>query len=230
LRNLYKFANDRAVYLIILNMDIKSYEQNNVEGDLIYIRYIPLSAFTGKYAPDKLISQIKKHDINKIKQSIIKYGFIDPPKWDSNLNGFVFGNGRTEAVINLLKELKNSNKNPPPGIGIHKESGEWCIPCKFGIDANNETSALALSIDHNNLTVGGADIEISKMWNEMEYLNLLNELKEDSYLPISVNQSDLDNLIKDLASNTPDEDIDKDSEDKEKTKKMKICPNCGHEF
>lgn len=214
-------------------MNIKSYEQNKVEGELICIKYIPLSAFTGIYSSDKLINRMKKHDLDKIKKSIIKYGFIDPPKWDSNINGFVFGNGRIEAVIKLLKELKANKKNPPPGIGIHKESGEWCIPCKFGLDAENEDAALALSIDHNNLTLGIADIEISKIWNEEEYINLLNELREDSCLPISVSDEDLDNLLKELASDNPD-DIELDKEDLDdqdkKTKKMKVCPNCGHEF
>ena len=44
----------------------------------------------------------KKHDIDLIIQSIEKYGFKDPPKFEPSLNnnegGFVEGNGRIEAL------------------------------------------------------------------------------------------------------------------------------------
>lgn len=61
-----------------------SYDQDQVKGDAIEIRYVPLSAFS----LDEILwdKNPKLHDIDAVYQSIERYGFVDPPKWDKNLN------------------------------------------------------------------------------------------------------------------------------------------------
>jgi hypothetical protein len=75
----------------------------------------------------------KKHDLDRIWESIERHGFIDPPKYDRNLNngrgGLVFGNGRIEALIGGLIRAREAGKEPPRGIAIASD-GEWCIPVK----------------------------------------------------------------------------------------------------
>lgn len=139
----------------------------------------------------------KKHDLESLSQSIERYGFIDPPKWDNSLNGgkggLVYGNGRIEALVTYLLRARESGEEPPRGIPIDPDSGEWLIPIKFGVDAKSEEEAIAIAIDHNNLTLLGSGFdfeEISKLWKKEDYLKTLSELADGDILPLSVSAED----------------------------------------
>lgn len=167
---------------------------NEVTGDLLQLLYIPLSAFANL---DEVLAKgnPKKHEIDKLRASITQNGFIDPAKWDETLNGgkggIIYGNGRTEALVALLLDMKDGHQSPPRGIGVHESTGEWCIPVKFGVDAESETAAKRFIIDHNLLTASGLNVvDASVMFETQAYLELLGELKEQDALPLTVNEED----------------------------------------
>src|SRR5512143_890595 len=71
----------------------------------------------------------KRHDLEAIAESIYRYGFQDPPKFDQALGALVFGNGRTEALL----QAKAAGRDAPRGIAVGKD-GEWYVPIVFGND------------------------------------------------------------------------------------------------
>lgn len=167
---------------------------DEVTGDLLQLLYVPLEAFTNL---DEVLAQgnPKRHEIDKLRQSITQNGFIDPAKWDENLNdgngGIIYGNGRTEALVSMLLDMKAGGQEPPRGIGIHEETGEWCIPVKFGVNAESETAAKRFIVDHNLLTASGLSVvDASVMFETEAYLDLLKELDEADALPLLVGEED----------------------------------------
>ena len=210
---------------------------DQVEGELLEIRFVPLSTIKKL---DRVLwaKNAKKHDDPSILASVEKYGFVDPPKWDQNLNegkgGLVYGNGRTKVIVEALLQAKKQGMSPPRGIPTIKTSGEWCIPVKFGINAATENEAMALAIDHNNLTMSGDDFDakmIAKMWDS-SYLDILEILHDADQLPVTVDDVDYRALLDeppDFQPTSPDEQGQLDQ--KAPPKQINCtCPECGHEF
>lgn len=192
----------------------ENYSVGELTGELIKIKYVPVSAIA-ELTGILLKGNPKKHDLNLLSQSIIENGFIDPPKWDKNLNGgkggIVYGNGRLEALILTLTKLKNENQQPPKGIGITKD-GEWCVPIKFGVDAESEIAALRLAIDHNNLTLAPdfSALEQAKLYDEEMYKDILIQLNEADSLPLTINDhEELESILQVINENLG---LDSDSE------------------
>lgn len=171
-----------------------------ITGESVQIRFLPLSAVTNL---SKVLwkKNAKKHDLKGVLESIERYGFIDPPKWDSQLNdgdgGLIYGNGRTATIVGALIEAKRLGHEPPRGIPTAIDSGEWCIPVKFGVDSESEAMAMAAAIDHNNLTLSGSDLDIeqmSKIWDE-DYVALLRSIADQNVMPVTVDEDDLATLL-----------------------------------
>lgn len=149
----------------------------------------------------------------------MRYGFLDPPRWDKNLNqgtgGIVEGNGRLETLFWMFKQ----GQSTPRGIAVDTD-GEWCVPVLFGLDAESEATAAAYSIDHNNLTLAGGDgftaLDVSRLYEPEAYTKLLQELAEVEMLPISVDLDDL-NLLLEITEQEPQS---KPEEDEEATHKL----------
>lgn len=189
----------------------------NIEGEFVEIRLVPLSQIQKL---DGILwgKNSKKHDIDKILESIERYGFIDPAKFDSNLNngkgGIVFGNGRTEALITGLIAAREAGREPPRGIPIDKTTGEWCIPIKFGVDCASEIEAMALAIDHNNLQMAGFDdSEIARLWESEGYLAVLSEIAEAGVVPVTVDEEAIANMLLTIGVNEEDESTDDSVDD-----------------
>jgi hypothetical protein len=195
--------------------------------DQLELRYVPLGSIAYWDA------NAKKHDIGAIARSICKYGFLDPPKWDTNLNGglggIAEGNGRKEA----LERLIGQGLEPPRGIVV--KDGQWLIPVLFGVDAASEAQAQAYGLDHNTLTMMGGEfsaIDLSKMYEQEDYLDLLKSLADDDALPVSVDGDDLDFLIEqfarddDLPIPSDNKNIDEDALSETNCE----CPSCGFKW
>lgn len=166
------------------------------DADLLRLEYVPLDKAT---LWDK---NPKAHDIGALVTAIWRYGFQDPPKYDSALGGFVYGNGRTVAVMMGKRE----GRKPPIGVAVLDGSDEWAIPVVFGNDLPSREVAEAFAIDHNNLTVMGGDgvtpWDLARMWDGEAYRDLLGGLAATDLLPVSVDGDDLDALL------NPDIDYD----------------------
>lgn len=189
------------------------------------------------YVPIRLIpyweGNFKKHDIGKLWELIAKYGFRDPFAWDKNLNGgkggVIEGNGRKEA----LEYGFNAKAKPPRGV-VEKD-GEWFAPLLVGIDAKNEKEAIAYGIDHNASSLGGTEfsaIDISKLFEQDDYLATLQELAAYDELPLMVDGDDLDLLLGVMNPDFEPVSIDEQGRlDQIEQKEIDCeCPKCGEKF
>lgn len=164
-------------------------DEPTIEGDLIGLKYVPISAA-------RLWDRNpKKHDLQKLVESIETHGFRDPPAYELTLDGFVEGNGRTEA----LQWMARHGRPRPRGVAVDVQTGEWCMPIIFGVDALSRQAAERYGIDHNNLVLAGGaftPVEIARNW-EPAYLDILRELGDAGQLPVSVDGDDLDAILAD---------------------------------
>lgn len=156
--------------------------------DRLELRYIPLSQA-------KLWDQNpKKHDIPGLMSSFRKHGFADPPKFDSALEAFSYGNGRTEA----LARMRDGGEPPPRGV-YQAEDGGWAIPVLFGVDAKSRAAAAAFAIDHNNLSATGSDLDVLKLWEPEPFAEVLRGLPDPESLLVSLGGPTLEEALKGLA-------------------------------
>lgn len=148
----------------------------------------------------------KMHDMGGLIQSIQRYGFVSPPKYDANLapvdaelapGAIMDGNGRTEALAMMERE---GDFEPPRGVALHKETGAWYMPVRVGLDQPNEPLARAAAIDLNNLTLTGGDltaVDIARAYDR-DYAALLRTQAELEALPVTVSGADVDMLLDDI--------------------------------
>jgi len=109
------------------------------------LRYVPLDTVK------RWDQNPKKHDLPALQESIKRYGFGDPPAFDSNLQALVYGNGRAEAV----EKIQAAGEKPPRGIAVDGRNGKWLLPVIFGADQESREAAERFAIDHNTLTLSG---------------------------------------------------------------------------
>lgn len=157
-----------------------------LEGERLELRYMRLDqAVLWDENP-------KQHDLGKLAAAIRRYGFQDPPKFDSTLGALIYGNGRTHALMWMHKQ----HEQMPRGI-LRDQEGYWYLPVKFGLDLESQAVARAFALDHNNLTMAGGEyspLDIGRMWDEKAYTQMLRNLAEQNLLPVSVDGDDLDLL------------------------------------
>jgi len=177
-----------------------SVTHSDVDGDVLHIRYVPLPAFNLDLQLWK--DNAKLHDLQMLDEAIASYGYADCAKWDSNLNGgeggFVYGNGRTKALLFRLALMKQQGEDPPKGIGTLKTTHEWVVPVKFGVDALSEKQAEAFGFSHNILTMAGSDFsahDIAKMFDS-GFSKQLEGLADEDSLPIGYDGDYLDALLR----------------------------------
>lgn len=140
-----------------LNPELLSIDPSALVGEASERVWIPLS-----YARQLLWNQNPKaHDIGVSVQSFQKYGFRDNPAFDRTLTNIaggqgaiVYGNGRIEA----LGFMQAQGMEPPRGIKVHGETGEWYVPIEVGLDSANAFEAAAFGIDHNATTLAGGNL------------------------------------------------------------------------
>ncbi len=160
-----------------------------MNDNLLRLEYIPLSRVMLWDQNPKL------HDLGSLTESITKYGFKDPPKYEPELNGgkggIAAGNGR----IITLRMMRDQGHPRPGGIDEDDTTHEWAVPILFGVDAKSEAAAKAYAITHNNLTMAGGDytpFDMALMYDET-YIPLLQDFDLDD-LPVTVDAETLDAL------------------------------------
>ncbi len=188
------------------------------DQEQLELRYVPLSQ------AKRWDDNPKLHDIGALIKSIELHGFGDPPKYDSNLDGLVYGNGRTEA----LERMRRDGMDPPRGI-VKLEDDQWAVPIIFGVDAKSKEAAVAFAIDHNNLTLLGGNLgftELVSLWDEEGLQRVLADVPDAGELLASLDASDVSALL-----TGPDfQPVGADDQSRLDQKKPVTCPDCGSEF
>jgi hypothetical protein len=169
--------------------------------DLLSLRYIPISQ------AELFSCNAKLHNLDQIIQSITRYGFKSACKWEGTLNdgrgGIVAGNGRVEA----LRTMEERGDDLPIGIA-QDETGEWCVPVLFGVEAESEAIARAYALDDNNLTLLGGDFAVAdlmKLYDQELLMSELEKLARSGEIPVSIGEADLEELLSQLAAGRNDE-------------------------
>lgn len=172
----------------LLNSVQQNLSKEDFDGEQVILRYIPVrNVVLWKENP-------KKHNIGAIMQSIQKYGFKDPPAFDSALEGLIEGNGRAEALLKMELEKQSC----PRGILKHKETGEWLMPVLFGVDSKSKSLAERYAIDHNNLVLSGGDLtanDIARIWDRDLYTKLLTNFSSSGEELVTMDLDDISSLL-----------------------------------
>lgn len=92
----------------------------------------------------------KDHDLQEIKKSFTRFGFVNPIILDEGTGSIVAGHGRLDA----LKLMKTGNFNPPKRVVV--EDGKWLVPILRGITFDDPSEAEAYVLADNKLSeIGG---------------------------------------------------------------------------
>ena len=203
-------------------------------SDLLNLRYIPISQ------AELFDNNAKLHNLDQIIQSIARYGFKSACKWEGTLNdgrgGIVAGNGRVEA----LREMERRGDDLPIGIA-QDETGEWCVPVLFGVEASSEAIARAYALDDNNLTLLGGDFAIAdlmKLYDPELLMSELEELARSGDLPVTFDDNFVENTLQILANGNFLEDDNENADRPSSTKEINTddyefkhkCPKCQFEY
>lgn len=104
-------------------------------------------------------SNPKRHDLERIKASLRRFGVAAPALRDERTGTLVAGHGRTIA----LRELKAAGRTeadkvwPPTGVTLAAD-GEWLVPVACGWASLNDAEAQAyLVTDNRHVELGGWD-------------------------------------------------------------------------
>lgn len=174
----------------------------------------------------------KDHAIEAIIDSIVRFGFVDPPILDEATETMVAGHGRCEA----LEAMQKMKQKPPIGIRV-APNGEWLVPVLRGLSFANESERDAFVIANNQHVINGG-------WKFDILTELLGELRDGTDLGTSglgFEQVELDNLLGNYRADSapPDgfdpEDAPRDDEPRGDKPRTQItarieCPNCKHVF
>lgn len=173
-------------------------DDSQLQGERLALRWIPVEQIPLLLWEDNP----KSHDIGLTWESIVKNGFADPAKWDTNLTNvgggqgaLVYGNGRCEAVHHGWTQFKNGLYTGDIPRGVNTDSkGNWYIQVKFGLDAESEAAAAAFAIDHNILTLSGGDYDVAgimAMFDEKELAKVWQKTAEQGESLLTLDGQDL---------------------------------------
>jgi hypothetical protein len=160
----------------------------------------------------------KLHDVGSLCRSVVQSGYKEPAIYSSKLfragqpetdgeplGAFQVGNGRLEALARL--EL-GGDADLPRGLAAHTQTGAWVVWVVAGTDAKSRAMAEAYAVDSNLLAMAGGDysaLDMSRMWRERDYLDLLEQLARHDAMPVSADGDDLD-LLKKVLETEPEQE------------------------
>jgi ParB-like chromosome segregation protein Spo0J len=194
-----------------------------------YTSYVPLTDLTPSPGNPK------RHEIERIIESIETHGFLDQGIVDERTALVVSGHGRREALI----EMQARGARLPDGLLVDEDGG-WLVPVQRGWSSRNDLEAKAVIIKLNRLTEAAG-------WDSRSLAEYLEELATgDAALFDSLNYSDdeMEQLLRrvdpeSLPGGSPDadelQDLGRmgddfaDSGDNDRARTV-CCPACGETF
>jgi hypothetical protein len=148
------------------------------------------------------------HDIGGLAESIRRYGFKEPVRWEPSLNGgtggIVAGNGR----IATLQFMQSQGDPLPRGILEDQATGEWLVPVLFGVDAASELQAQAYAIDANSLVVTGGDTaiwDILRLYERQQLAEIVEALEQQGQHLVTFDAEAM-HVVRDREAEPPETD------------------------
>jgi DNA modification methylase len=115
--------------------------------DVLRIEYFPLSEVT------RWPRNPKRHDVDTLRASFQRWGFVEPMVRDDRTGRLVAGHGRLE----VLTALRLGGKPPPARVKV-RDDGEWLVPILVGASFSSELEAEGYLLASNRLVeLGGWD-------------------------------------------------------------------------
>lgn len=167
----------------------------------------------------------KDHDTRAVRDSIDRFGFIEPVTVDGRTGTIISGHGRVKA----LKAMQRDGDTAP--AGVKAEGKTWLVPVVAGWESRTDVDAAGALIALNRtVELGG--------WVDETLLELLHELGEDEsgFEGVGFTEADVENIRERLGELGEDEfpDFDDIADVSAKStggKELEVtCPNCEHHF
>lgn len=200
-----------------------------------YTSYVPLTDLAP--AP----GNPKKHEVERIIESISTHGFVDQPIADERTGTILGGHGRREALI----EMQARGERLPGGLLLDHDGG-WLVPVQRGWASRSDVEAKALNIKLNKIGADGG-------WRPRSLAAYLEDIvTEDAalYDSLAIPEDELEKLLRQVDPETlpgavnedqapvlhlPDDsgDVlggDGRTPDDEGHAHLATCPACGHAF
>lgn len=109
----------------------------------------------------------KKHDAALIAGSMVRFGVVELPAVDERTGRLVAGHGRLDDWI----ARKAAGEQPPDGIDIDPDSGDWMVPVTRGWSSRSDADAEAYVVVSNQSTIAGG-------WDNEPLAQLLADLRD----------------------------------------------------
>jgi hypothetical protein len=185
----------------------------------------------------------KKHNIQTLMESILLHGFFQTILVCKRQNSVLGGNGRLEALRslqanpkdagNIIAELQHRYNNdieivyPPNGITI--DGDRWLVNV-LEVETISDAEAIAINLQDNLSVLDGGDftaLDQTRAFDVDGLLAQLESLKELNFLPVSLDNDDVDSLLRAIEAGDEDELEDDGFDDGDH---MMECPKCGHQW
>ncbi|MFD3514933.1 ParB N-terminal domain-containing protein [Streptomyces sp. NPDC058657] len=200
-----------------------------------YTTYVPLTDL----APSP--GNPKKHQVERIIESISTHGFVDQPIADERTHTILGGHGRREALI----EMQARGETLPAGLLLDNDGG-WLVPVQRGWSSRNDADAKTLNIKLNKIGADGG----WKPRSLAAYLEDIVTADAELYDSLAIPDAELETLLRQVDPETLPGAIHEDqapmlhlrddeaapgaadgfSPDDDGRARLASCPACGHAF
>ena len=153
----------------------------------------------------------KKHDIDVLRASIRRFGFVAPVIRDETTGRIVAGHGRVEALLRMKEDGEAAPAN------VAERDGDWVIPVLTGLRFKTEKEAEAYLIADNRLVELGG-------WDQGTLYDMLAGLEEEARAAIGYLQHDFEALQRKVDLNV--HEFKKMDEELASKVKQVQCPHC----
>lgn len=143
----------------------------------------------------------KDHDLNEIKNSFVRFGFVSPIIMDEKSGHLVAGHGRIDT-LRLMQE-----REIPPPARVRVEGEKWLVPVLRGVYFNNPAEAEAYVLADNKISEAGG-------WKTDMLQIILGELRDVDGALDGTGFSEVD-IEKILGKDYDYSDLEKELEDSE---------------
>lgn len=159
------------------------------------LEYMPLSAI------QPALRNAKNHAEPQISAGINQFGLGELPLLDERTGRLVAGHGRRSDLI----AKRDAGENPPDGIRVDPDSGDWLVPIIRGWSSRSDAEAAAAGVAFNRIGQNGG-------WDLHQLDEMLTEIGATDPDLVALTGVDLDELA-DLLKAAEPPDLDKLADD-----------------